>query len=40
MKSKKIWTLLSSVVFVMSANAGLVEDVKIGVPSWTGAQVS
>ena len=38
MRSKKIWTLLSSVVFVMSANASLAEDVKIGVPSWTGAQ--
>ena len=38
MKSKIISALLTTVALTISSGAALAEDVKIGVPSWTGAQ--
>ena len=38
MKSKSISALLATVALTISTGAALAEDVKIGVPSWTGAQ--
>ncbi len=38
MKSNKFYALLSSVVLSMTAGTAMAEEVKIGVPSWTGAQ--
>ena len=38
MKSNKLYALLSSVVLSMTAGTAMAEEVKIGVPSWTGAQ--
>ena len=38
MKSKSISALLTTVALTISTGAALAEDVKIGVPSWTGAQ--
>ena len=38
MKSNKFYALLSSVVLSMTAGTAVAEEVKIGVPSWTGAQ--
>lgn len=38
MKSKSISALLTTVALTISSGAALAEDVKIGVPSWTGAQ--
>ena len=38
MKSKSISALLTTVALTIGSGAALAEDVKIGVPSWTGAQ--
>lgn len=38
MKSKSMSALLATVALTISTGAALAEDVKIGVPSWTGAQ--
>ena len=38
MKSKSISVLLTTVALTASSGAAFAEDVKIGVPSWTGAQ--
>ena len=38
MKSKRISALLATVALSMSSGVAFAEDVKIGVPSWTGAQ--
>ena len=38
MKSKSISALLTTVALTISSGAAFAEDVKIGVPSWTGAQ--
>ena len=38
MKSNKFYALLSSVFLSMTAGTAMAEEVKIGVPSWTGAQ--
>ena len=38
MKSKSISVLLTTVALTVSSGAAFAEDVKIGVPSWTGAQ--
>ena len=38
MKSKSISALLTTVALTISSGSAFAEDVKIGVPSWTGAQ--